>query len=135
MTILTPHIMVIECEHTIFEWLLNTLSISSFSGSLFRSLILMCRSPMAIYILFSLQQIFLKISLHLEWVINQFVRSMMVFWYSNCRFRHNRIWIQKLLFLYFSIFTIRYFDSCKGFTYSYLYPSNVFSTCLFHHFE
>lgn len=47
ITIFTPYIIVIECEQTIFEWLLKTLSISSFSGSLPKSLILMCLSPIA----------------------------------------------------------------------------------------
>lgn len=57
MTILTPYIMVMECEQTMLEWLLRTLSISSFSDSLLRSLILMCRSPIAIYTFLSFEQI------------------------------------------------------------------------------
>lgn len=57
MTILTPCIMVMECEQTMFEWLLSTLNISSFSDSFPRSLILICRSPIAMYTFLSFEQI------------------------------------------------------------------------------
>jgi len=59
MTILTPYIIVMECEQTIFEWLLKTLNISSLSDSLARSLIRMCLSPIAMYTFRSLEQIYL----------------------------------------------------------------------------
>lgn len=99
ITILTPCIIVIECEQTILECVLRTLSISSFYVYLLRSFILMCLSPIAIYTFLSLQQISVIPYLLLGLVTHRCARSMLSFCWQGWIDQHILILLQISPFL------------------------------------